>query len=718
MTDNSFELKTGGDDDMSLTKPLKTPPKKNSKLAVVFLIVTLLVGATIGGYFLLNKINDSKTSSDLVVASVQNSVDINSNEPCILKINDSHRPILEITLAASPSKSIVTETEAKEFEQAIVAAYNDESGGCSDEFKRWMYGISVIDQTVLEHVAIEEEAESSISHTFDNEYNLVIRLETMISCDGCADDEAFASVYPASFGSSGSTRENNVLNARWIYERIESAIETSASSGPRISKMNLIMNNANSSQVEHPSYYRAAVSPRSDGVGYGGKGGKGGKGSYSRVGGEGYGNKGGKGGKASYSRVGGTGYGNKGGKGGKGGKGDVIRVGGIGYGAKGCKGKGKGGKGVAIASPTEECSEKPTQKPTQRPTQSPTTQTRVIIPVADAEVQTPPPTNQPTRFVYTPQPTDPPTPPPSPRPTPGPTPDPTPQPTRAPIARTQTPPPSPRPTPGPTPDPTPQPTRAPIARTQITPAPFSPPTSQPTRFVYTPQPTDRPTPLPSPGPTPRPTPDPTPQPTRPPIAEARVNPTPDPTPNPTSNPTPLPTPNPTPDPTPRPTLRPTESLPSSSPSGAPTPCVEDPCRVDFMDDLSASCDPHVARIIEIDSWCGVVWDAWCVVAYSDCFETTQCDASTITDLAVDVNVDTTRTKCPENLPETTIVVPLPTPSIADAVIEEDTCPESYPGTGAPCEKTNLQCNYVLGDIEWVCNCGVNPMDFFCKPKNQ
>ena len=245
-TEITAPLKTSDNDDKSVTKALKPTPKKNSKFGVIFLVITFLVGAAVGGYFLFNKINDRKSSASL-----------ESNELCILNIKDSHTPILEITLAASHSEAVVSETQAREVEKAIVEAYNDASGGCSDDFKRWMYGINVLDQTVLKHVVLEEEAESSISKTFDTEYNLVIRLETMISCDGCVDDEAFASVYPPSFGNRASTRHlilsSGYLSSDKIYEKIVKKVETTF--GQKISKMNLITMNS-----QHASYYEEAAS--------------------------------------------------------------------------------------------------------------------------------------------------------------------------------------------------------------------------------------------------------------------------------------------------------------------------------------------------------------------------------------------------------------------------------------------------------------------------
>ena len=272
------------------------------------------------------------------------------------------------------------------------------------------------------------------------------------------------------------------------------------------------------------------------------------------------------------------------------------------------------------------------------------------------------PTNPPTRFVYTPQPTDPPTSPPT-----------------------------PVPTPNPTPDPTPLPTPAPFVKAEI-------PTNPPTRFVYTPQPTNPPTSPPTPVPTPNPTPDPTPYPTRGFPESAEV--TPEPTPLPTPNPTPLPTPYPTRNPTAPPTV---------------TPCDDDPCQLRFIDDTEASCDPKVQTIIEIDSWCGVQWDPWCAVAYSQCYgEVAGCNLASIEEMAGDQRVDISRIKCPP--PE--IISEAIAGAVLEPRMEDPTCPNNFPGTGASCEATNLQCYYFYGDMEWVCNCGASPTEFYCKPKNE
>jgi hypothetical protein len=248
--DTNALLNTSDRHDKLVTQP---PPKKNSKLGVIFLIIALLVGAAVAGYFLFTK----KTLEKSYAAA-----ETFDDKPCILTIKDSHKPVLEMTFAASNSESVLSEEKAKEIEGLVVDSYNVASGGCSDEFKRWMYGINVIDQAIVEHAVLEDEAESSsISHTFDNEYNLVLRLETMISCENCGEDEAFASVYPATFGSRPSARHLNVLkfSSSAVYTQIEKALEGRPDVS-KLLKMNLIATLADSTQVQHASYYEETAS--------------------------------------------------------------------------------------------------------------------------------------------------------------------------------------------------------------------------------------------------------------------------------------------------------------------------------------------------------------------------------------------------------------------------------------------------------------------------
>jgi hypothetical protein len=225
-----------------------------TKYALAFLFVLVAAGATVGGYFLIQQQKNKNITT-------KNNNQI-QGEGCQPTIKELHKPVLEITLASSAqSKQLMNDTETKNLEQAILEAYNQASNGCSDEYQRWMYGVNIIDQTLLEHAVMENDVDvdsdssSSISHTFEEEYNLVLRLETTISCDGCTNDQAFASVYPSSFGKRATNGRqlndaDSPLGADEIFGRIESNF------GKTITKMVL----TTESDMEYTSYYKEEAS--------------------------------------------------------------------------------------------------------------------------------------------------------------------------------------------------------------------------------------------------------------------------------------------------------------------------------------------------------------------------------------------------------------------------------------------------------------------------
>jgi hypothetical protein len=133
--------------------------------------------------------------------------------------------------------------------------------------------------------------------------------------------------------------------------------------------------------------------------------------------------------------------------------------------------------------------------------------------------------------------------------------------------------------------------------------------------------------------------------------------------------------------------------------------------LEFRNNITASCDPLIEKLVEVDSWCGVKWDPWCVVAYSDCFETSNCNDDNVTTIAKDGNVDRAKITCPAN--ETTVAIKDVQP-IPEALVETPTCPENFPGNGASCDGTNLQCYYSYGESIYICNCGINPVVFHCR----
>jgi len=232
-TDSSIPQSNGKTEGSSMT----------SKCALAFLALLVIGSAATGVYYLKQQSMYESQSQNLIG---------DGGERCQPTIKELHNPILEITLATVNSEQMIDETEIKNLERAVLAAYNQASGGCFDKFQRWMYGVNTIDQTVLEHVALDNEADTqSISHSFEKEFNIVLRLETLISCDGCSQDEAFASVYPSSFGkraSNGRQLQDSSIAADTVYSEIEETF--------RISKMTLITE----SDIDYTTYYQENVS--------------------------------------------------------------------------------------------------------------------------------------------------------------------------------------------------------------------------------------------------------------------------------------------------------------------------------------------------------------------------------------------------------------------------------------------------------------------------
>lgn len=236
-TDSSVPQSNEGKEGSSIT----------SKCALAFLALLVAGGVATGGYYLKQQPMHESQGQSMIG---------DDGEGCQPTIKELHNPILEITLATVHSEQMIDETETKNLEHAVLAAYNQASGGCSDKFQRWMYGVNTIDQTVLEHVALDNEADTqSISHTFEKEFNVVLRLETLISCDGCSQDEAFASVYPSSFGKRASNRrqlQDSSITADTVYSDIEETF--------KISKMTL----TTESDIDYTTYYQENVSIKVD----------------------------------------------------------------------------------------------------------------------------------------------------------------------------------------------------------------------------------------------------------------------------------------------------------------------------------------------------------------------------------------------------------------------------------------------------------------------
>ncbi len=123
--------------------------------------------------------------------------------------------------STTPDKMFVNSTEALLLEQAIQTGYNRATGyGCNDtESRRWMYYATMVLQEVKRSEDVLNISQSQgmvnasgspLATTIVSTSVLALTFETGLSCDGCPDGRAFASVYPSTFeaGQAGDARRS------------------------------------------------------------------------------------------------------------------------------------------------------------------------------------------------------------------------------------------------------------------------------------------------------------------------------------------------------------------------------------------------------------------------------------------------------------------------------------------------------------------------------
>jgi hypothetical protein len=148
-------------------------------------------------------------------------------------VQHSKDPQLEFYMLGIQEKA--DDSQISFMEDALVASFNEVSGRCSDKYQRWMFKASLTSQEIVRNIGFTEHA-SSLENVFEEQLTLVARFQTNISCAGCTDEEAFASVYPSSFGhtaSDDSVHERSLndlepedaLNAALIVLTIERAMQ-------------------------------------------------------------------------------------------------------------------------------------------------------------------------------------------------------------------------------------------------------------------------------------------------------------------------------------------------------------------------------------------------------------------------------------------------------------------------------------------------------------
>jgi hypothetical protein len=181
---------------------------KRRRMLLIGGAILLVAGAVIGSYFLATYIKSQKSAS----------------EHCELPIKDVREPLLEFNIEAGSFQRELNAAEIDGLERAITDGYNAASGGCTDEFKRFMVGSVLKQQSVVDNT-FENGENSAIAVEFDAQNTLLLQFETVISCDGCAPDNAFASKYPSSYDSGRRELRKSTLDAAVIMEEIERRVK-------------------------------------------------------------------------------------------------------------------------------------------------------------------------------------------------------------------------------------------------------------------------------------------------------------------------------------------------------------------------------------------------------------------------------------------------------------------------------------------------------------
>lgn len=104
-----------------------TAIKRGRLLCAGGLLLLLIISVTVGGY---------------AAAKKRSTVAMTSEAFCQPpSIKDTKEPILELTLFSGMER-LANGEEAKILERAVMEGYNEASGGCTDEYQRWIYGES------------------------------------------------------------------------------------------------------------------------------------------------------------------------------------------------------------------------------------------------------------------------------------------------------------------------------------------------------------------------------------------------------------------------------------------------------------------------------------------------------------------------------------------------------------------------------------------------
>jgi hypothetical protein len=190
--------------DLSIARSAADRRKRCCRKWVIAVVAFLLVGVlcgTIAYHFVGRKERITVTSAQASEASSGDfSADL-SGQCQDGMIEERHSPHLAVLIRGLDN--VLDESEQRDLEEAVWLGYNNVSQGCNDTYHRWMYNVKMLNQTVIQNVVLEDGT-TPLQTLFDGVSNLLVHFEMKISCNRCNEENAFASIYPTTFGPNAS----------------------------------------------------------------------------------------------------------------------------------------------------------------------------------------------------------------------------------------------------------------------------------------------------------------------------------------------------------------------------------------------------------------------------------------------------------------------------------------------------------------------------------
>jgi hypothetical protein len=197
--------------------------RSTTSKCLIFATTLVVVGVICGsvGYYALRRTpKRSSAASSVQTTSNLTAVESADGECRDGFIEERHAPYLGLYLQGL--NDLVDDSGQRRLEQAVWLGYNNVSEGCGDRYHRWMYSVKLVNQTLVQKLVFEDGS-TPLETLFDGSPTLLAQFEMKISCKGCTEETAFASIYPKEYGpiadKNGNTSRDGHRRNRRMYVR-------------------------------------------------------------------------------------------------------------------------------------------------------------------------------------------------------------------------------------------------------------------------------------------------------------------------------------------------------------------------------------------------------------------------------------------------------------------------------------------------------------------